>query len=83
MVTLGLAVLAAGLLIGVSASSCLLPVAGLLILGEVIVHVLQRKSVLLASGSMILIAVACVAPWTVRNYHVLGGFIPIRSNFWP
>jgi hypothetical protein len=34
-------------------------------------------------GGLILAAVglACVTPWLVRNYLVLGGFVPIRSNF--
>jgi hypothetical protein len=78
-----LLVLAAGLLIGVSAllSPSLLPAAALMILGEFLAQARQRKSVLLAAGCMFAIAVACLAPWTIRNYEVLGGFIPMRSNF--
>lgn len=26
------------------------------------------------------VVVICVAPWTIRNYHVLGGFVPITSK---
>jgi hypothetical protein len=32
---------------------------------------------------MVLVCVACVLPWTARNYLVFHHFIPVRSNFWP
>src|SRR5258708_773271 len=31
---------------------------------------------------MTLVCVLCILPWTARNLHVLGKFIPVRSNFW-
>ena len=31
---------------------------------------------------MTLVCLLCILPWTARNLHVLGKFIPVRSNFW-
>lgn len=31
---------------------------------------------------MVLVAVLVVAPWTIRNYRVLGGFIPVGTISW-
>lgn len=41
-----------------------------------------RPRSLQLSGPMlcVLVAIACVTPWTVRNYHVFGRFIFIRDN---
>jgi hypothetical protein len=33
------------------------------------------------AGATLLVFLAGVAPWMVRNYHVFGKFIPLRSNF--
>lgn len=29
-----------------------------------------------------LVFIACITPWTVRNYLTFGKFIPLRDNFW-
>jgi hypothetical protein len=41
----------------------------------------DRRRVAVGSLVMGLAAGLVVAPWTVRNYYALGGFVPLRSNF--
>lgn len=74
---------ATGLLIGVCAllSPAVLPAAGLMLLAEFWTQAQRRRRVMLAATAMVVIGMACVAPWAYRNYQVLGGFVPIRSNF--
>jgi len=42
----------------------------------------RRAEIMLCGATAALIGIACVAPWTIRNYEVFGHFVPLRSNFW-
>lgn len=44
-------------------------------------HKAQRSWLLPAVASA-LVFVACIAPWTIRNYQTFHRFIPLRDNFW-
>jgi hypothetical protein len=72
-----------GVLVGTALllSPIVLPVVGVMILGEFIVTAGRRRALLLPVGGLILIVLVCIAPWIYRNYSVLGGFVAIRSNF--
>jgi hypothetical protein len=41
----------------------------------------SRLRVAAASGAIVALAFLCTTPWLVRNYLVLGGWVPLRSNF--
>jgi hypothetical protein len=72
----GLLMAAGGLLAPV-----ILPAAGLALLG---CWVASRANVLrgLAAGAVVaLVCMVVWAPWIMRNYRELGGFVPLRSNF--
>src|SRR5579871_129062 len=72
-----------GMLIGVTALLCpnflLLPV--LFVLGELAWRSGERLRILRCASLLAAISLLVVAPWLVRNYRVLGGFVPLRSNF--
>jgi 4-amino-4-deoxy-L-arabinose transferase-like glycosyltransferase len=42
----------------------------------------HRKHALLRAAPLVLAAVLVVLPWTIRNYRVTGGFIPIATISW-
>lgn len=44
-----------------------------------VVHMPWRANVIGAATALALLAVA-VVPWTIRNEHALGAFVPLRSN---
>jgi hypothetical protein len=61
-------------------SPMVLPViAGLL--GIELLQSESRGRLFLKMGTLLVVAGLCIAPWTYRNYRVMGGFVPIRSNF--
>ncbi|MBV8113727.1 MAG: glycosyltransferase family 39 protein [Silvibacterium sp.] len=66
-------------LIALSNSTLLLflPVCGLWIL----VGSLDKSSAIAGAALAGVIFIACVAPWTYRNYRVFDAFVPLRSNF--
>lgn len=76
------AVVCTGLLLGISAllSPALLPFAALAILFEFFTRAQIRRDVFGAGCVMAVLAALVVAPWVYRNYRVLGGFVPLRSN---
>jgi len=82
-VSLRVLALTAGLLIGLAMllSPILLPAVALMIGGELLTGSGRRLRIAGAAGIMIVTALICIAPWTWRNYVVLGGFVPVRSNF--
>lgn len=74
---------ATGLTIAVAALLCpnilLVPV---LFLGvEWICRASERKQILRSGLAIAAISLIGIAPWAARNYVVLGGFVPLRSNF--
>jgi hypothetical protein len=77
-----LAVLA-GALVGLSAlaSPVVLPAAALMLASEVVLHRGERARVAAGAAVVLLAAGLVVAPWVWRNLTVLGGFVPLRSNF--
>jgi 4-amino-4-deoxy-L-arabinose transferase-like glycosyltransferase len=42
----------------------------------------DRKPALLRAGLMVLASILVIVPWTIRNYRVTGGFIPIATISW-
>jgi len=42
----------------------------------------RREPWLLPSAAAVLMIVAVIAPWTIRNYRVFHKVMPLRSNFW-
>lgn len=78
----GLVVLGGGLL-GLVAllSASVLPAGALMMAAELASGRTNRKRVAAGSLVMGLVAALVVAPWMVRNYYALGGFVPFRSNF--
>jgi hypothetical protein len=75
-------IVAAGLLLGVTAllTPALLSAGGLMLLAEWCLQRGARRRVLRGGVVLSLVATAMLTPWVVRNYVVLGGFIPLRSN---
>jgi hypothetical protein len=73
----------AGLVLGLSGllNPNLLFAGGLMLASEFATQAGLRKRVLGLGAIVLLIAAVCLAPWTIRNYCVLGGFVPVRSNF--
>jgi hypothetical protein len=41
----------------------------------------ERRRIIRCGVVVAAISLLLVAPWIVRNYRVLGGFVPLRSNF--
>jgi len=76
-------IITAGLLAGICAllSPSLLPALGLMLLSEVGSMRGLRGRVALRILILLSVASLLVAPWTIRNYRLLGGFVPVRSNF--
>jgi hypothetical protein len=76
-------VITAGLLVGITAllSPSLLLAPGLMLLSEFGAMKKLRGRVALRILVLLAVACLCLVPWTIRNYRVLGGFVPIRSNF--
>jgi hypothetical protein len=77
------AVLAAGVLLGVISLLCpnLLAVPVLFFAVEWFLGRGERKRILRRGLVLALFVLAFLTPWTVRNYLVLGGFVPFCSNF--
>jgi hypothetical protein len=77
------AVVFAGLLLGVSAllSPAILPFAALALCFEFLTRPEVRGRIVAASCVMAALAALLISPWVYRNYRVLGGFVPMRSNF--
>jgi hypothetical protein len=76
-------VAATGLLTGIAAllSPSLVPAVGLMILAEFAWPTAPRKRILAGAAAIVTLTALCITPWMVRNYHALGGFVPLRSNF--
>jgi hypothetical protein len=76
-------ILATGCLLGLTALLCpnLLLAPGLFLLVELISRSGKRGRILRCSVVLAAVCLAIVTPWGVRNYRVLGGFVPLRSNF--
>ncbi|HZZ78861.1 MAG TPA: hypothetical protein VFE62_10110 [Gemmataceae bacterium] len=72
-----------GMATGIAAllSPSLVPAAGMMILAELVWPTAPRRRILAGAAGVLGIAALMVAPWTIRNYHALGGFVPLRSNF--
>lgn len=50
------------------------------LLGWAIARSLDRPRAMVSAGWCVAVAIACVIPWTMRNYEVFGRFIFIRDN---
>ena len=72
-----------GVTIGVAAllSPTLLPVAGIIVIGEVFHHHNDLRRKLRHALVLTIVVASIIAPWSYRNFQVLGAFVPIRSNF--
>jgi hypothetical protein len=77
------AVVFTGLLLGVSAllSPAILPFAALAIFFEFLTRARVKLDIVGACCVMAILVTLILAPWVYRNYRVLGGFVPLRSNF--
>jgi hypothetical protein len=58
----------------------LLPAVVLMMAGEFLFGGAPRGRVVVGSLAILLVASLVVAPWAIRNYYALGGFVPLRSN---
>jgi hypothetical protein len=69
---------------GLLCAAAVLSSAALLTTLLVVIAVLAFRGVVRLRYTAVVIAglVAGLLPWTVRNYCALGGFVPVRSNFW-
>jgi hypothetical protein len=72
-----------GLLLGLAGllNPNLLLVAGLMLAGEWLLGTGVRMRIAVRGLGIFLLALLCLAPWVARNYVVLGGLVPVRSNF--
>jgi hypothetical protein len=72
-----------GILTGLAAltSPQLLALVGLALLLDLTVSPADRLRVLQGGVVVVLVSTLMVAPWAYRNLVVLGGFVPLRSNF--
>ena len=70
-------------LIALSNASLLifLPVAGCWVLWPFLRDARVRRAAIGKAELAALVFLACVAPWTARNYAVFHAFIPLRGNF--
>jgi hypothetical protein len=77
------AILATGVLLGLTALLCpnLLLAPGLFFVVELVRRSGDRIRILRCCLILAVVCLAFVAPWAARNYLVLGGFVPLRSNF--
>jgi hypothetical protein len=75
-------ILTAGALLGVVALLCpnLLAAPALFFLASLARRRGERRQILRCGLALAGVCLAFVAPWAVRNYLVLGGFVPLRSN---
>jgi hypothetical protein len=71
-----------GVLLGIASllSPVLLPAVGLILVAEFVSARHFRPRMVLGSTAMLAVCAVLVTPWAVRNYLVLGGFVPTRSN---
>jgi len=71
-----------GTVLGLSALACpnLLLAPVLFFIVEFLGRKGERARVLLGCLAVAAVSSAVVAPWAVRNWQVLGGFVPLRSN---
>jgi hypothetical protein len=76
-------ILETGVLTGAAAllSPALLPAIILMIVVEWVFEPGRRTRVATASLVILALAAVILSPWVVRNQRVLGGFVPLRSNF--
>jgi hypothetical protein len=76
-------VIIAGIFLGLTAllSPSLIPTAALMFITELIAQKGRRKHIFLSGILIVFLSLIIITPWMLRNYYVLGGFIPIRSNF--
>ena len=58
-----------------------MPAIALMLLVEVAWPTGPRRHVLVGAASVVMVTAVLVAPWMIRNYFALGGFVPLRSNF--
>jgi hypothetical protein len=74
---------ALGLLSGVAAllSPSLMPAIALMLLVEFVWPTAPRRRVFAGAVCVVTLTAVLVAPWLIRNYYLLGGFVPLRSNF--
>jgi hypothetical protein len=72
-----------GVLSGTAAllSPSLMPAIALMLIVEFVWPTAPRRRVFLGGVGVVAVTALFVTPWMVRNYHVLGGFVPLRSNF--
>ena len=61
-------------------SPVFLPAALLMLLAEFLAQAAHRRRVFVRGTILLTLSTAVVAPWIFRNYVVLGGFVPTRSN---
>jgi hypothetical protein len=59
----------------------LLPGIALALLAEFLMRANRWRWALRSAPLVLLPVVLMITPWTVRNYHALGGWVPLRSNF--
>jgi hypothetical protein len=78
-----LAVIRTGFLLGITALVCpnLLLVPLLLFAVELGVRPTAWRQMVVCGAILVAITLLFVSPWMARNYQVLGGFVPLRSNF--
>ena len=76
-------ILLGGILLGMVAlvSPSLLPAGLLMIIAELIASRNNQMRIVVSSVVMVSCSGLVVAPWIIRNYYALEGFVPIRSNF--
>jgi hypothetical protein len=76
-------VLAAGFLTGLAILlfPSLLLVPFLFFLAEWGSRPAERRRIVRCGLAVLVVSLVVMAPWMVRNYVVLGGFVPLRSNF--
>ena len=74
---------ALGILSGVAAllSPSLMPAIALMLLVEFVWPTASRRRILTSAACVVALTAVFVAPWMIRNYYALGGFVPLRSNF--
>lgn len=72
-----------GLLTGIAAllSPSLVPAVALMLLAEFTWPTAPRRRVFAGGTCIVALSLVIAAPWMVRNYYALGGFVPLRSNF--
>lgn len=69
----------AGLCFGLASLTRSIALPAPILMGAVIIGATRDRRRVITVATMVLVMILTIAPWTVRNYRVLGAFVPIDT----